>query len=200
MKGLAVVVGLPGVGKSTVLEKLKENASKLGIQIQIVNYGTVMMEVSSEKSSGITHRDEIRKRSTSLQHELQAEAARRIASKAQAFDGVTIVDTHLIVRTLLGYLPGLPAHVLEILKPSLLVLIEASAEEIALRRVKDAEIRMRESLPKEEIMFELQLSRVMAAAASTVSGAPLIIVENREGKAEEAAMKILEMIRHTVGG
>ncbi len=200
MKGLAIVVGLPGVGKSTVLKKLEENASKLGVPIQIVNYGTVMMEVSSEKSSGITHRDEIRRRSASLQHELQAEAARRIASKAESFQGVTIVDTHLIVRTLTGYLPGLPAHVLEILKPNLLALIEASPDEIASRRIKDAEVRMRESLPKDEIVFELQLSRFMAAAASTVSGAPLVIVENREGKAEEAANRILEMIKHTVGG
>jgi adenylate kinase len=200
MKGLAIVVGLPGVGKSTVLEKLKENASKQRVKLQIINYGTVMMEVSSEKSSGITHRDEIRRRSTTLQHELQAEAARRIASKAEAFNGVTIIDTHLIVRTLSGYLPGLPAHVLEILKPNLLALIEASAEEIASRRIKDSEIRMRESLPKDEILFELQLSRVMAAAASTISGAPIIVVENREGKAEEAAIKILEMVKHTVGG
>lgn len=200
MKGrLVIVVGLPGVGKSTVLEGLEKEASRQGLKIQIVNYGTVMMGLAEESGRQVSHRDEIRKRSAAFQRELQAEAARRIASMAEAFDGITLVDTHMIVRAGSGYLPGLPSHVLSLLKPNLIVLIEAPPSNILARRLKDAEVRERETPIAEEVNFEIQLSRVMAAACSTLTGAPLTIVENLEGKAGEAAVKLLEAVKGVEG-
>jgi len=157
LKSLVIVVGLPGVGKSTVLGELEKEASKQGLKIQIVNYGTVMMSLAEESGRQVAHRDEMRKRSTSFQRELQAEAARRIASMAEAFDGVTLVDTHMIVKAGSGYLPGLPSHVLSLLKPSL----------IALKR--------------------------------QLTGAPMMVVENLEGKAGEAAGRLLEAIKGVKG-
>jgi len=200
LKGrLVIVVGLPGVGKSTVLEGLEKEASRQGLKIQIVNYGTVMMGLAEESGRQVSHRDEIRKRSAAFQRELQAEAARRIASMAEAFDGITLVDTHMIVRAGSGYLPGLPSHVLSLLKPNLIVLIEAPPSNILARRLKDAEVRERETPIAEEVNFEIQLSRVMAAACSTLTGAPLTIVENLEGKAGEAAVKLLEAVKGVEG-
>jgi len=199
LKSLVIVVGLPGVGKSTVLGELEKEASKQGLKIQIVNYGTVMMSLAEESGRQVAHRDEMRKRSTSFQRELQAEAARRIASMAEAFDGVTLVDTHMIVKAGSGYLPGLPSHVLSLLKPSLIALIEAPSDSILARRLKDAEIRERETPVAEEVEFEIQLSRVMAAACSALTGAPMMVVENLEGKAGEAAGRLLEAIKGVKG-
>jgi adenylate kinase len=199
LKGLVIVVGLPGVGKSTVLEELEKEASRRGLKIQIVNYGTVMMGLAEESGRQVSHRDEMRKRSAAFQRELQAEAARRIAGMAEAFDGITLVDTHMIVRAGSGYLPGLPSHVLSLLKPNLIALIEAPPSNILARRLKDAEVRERETPIAEEVNFEIQLSRVMAAACSTLTGAPLTIVENLEGKAGEAAAKLLEAVKGVEG-
>lgn len=195
MKGLVIVVGLPGVGKSTVLGELEREASRQGLKIQVVNYGTVMVELAESSGRKVAHRDEMRRKSAAFQLGLQAEAARRIASIAESFEGVTLVDTHMIVRTGSGYLPGLPSHVLNLLKPSLIALIEAPPDSILARRVKDAEVRRRETLTPEEVNFEIQLSRVMAAACSTITGAPIVMVKNLEGKAGEAALKLLEAIR-----
>jgi len=196
---LVVVVGLPGVGKSTVLAKLEELAAREGLKLQTVNYGTVMMGLAEASGRKVAHRDEMRKRSMSFQRELQAEAAKKIAEMASSFEGVTLLDTHMIVRTGSGYLPGLPSHVLALLKPSLIALVEAPAQDILSRRIKDAAVRVRETPQAEEVEFEIQLSRVMAASCSAISGAPLIVVENLEGKAEEAALRLFNAIKG-VGG
>ena len=199
MKGLVVVVGLPGVGKSTVLGKFEEQAARQGIKTQTINYGTVMMEVAAETGGQVAHRDEMRRRSLEFQWKLQAEAARRIAEKAESFDGITLLDTHMIIRTGSGYLPGLPSHVVSILKPKLIALVEAPPSDIAARRLKDAGVRMREEAVAGEVEFELQLSRVMAAACATLTGAPVLVVENLEGQAENAAAKLLKAIRGLEG-
>ena len=138
MKALVIVVGLPGVGKSTVLARLEEEASRQGVKIQTVNYGTVMLGLAEEAGKTVEHRDAMRRKSMGFQRELQAEAAKKIAEMASSFEGVTLLDTHMIVRTGSGYLPGLPSHVLALLKPSLIALVEAPAQDILSRRIKDA--------------------------------------------------------------
>ncbi|RLI27988.1 MAG: adenylate kinase, partial [Candidatus Hecatellales archaeon] len=95
-----------------MLAKLEELAAREGLKLQTVNYGTVMMGLAEASGRKVAHRDEMRKRSMSFQRELQAEAAKKIAEMASSFEGVTLLDTHMIVRTGSGYLPGLPSHVL----------------------------------------------------------------------------------------
>ncbi len=195
MKALVIVVGLPGVGKSTVLAKLEEEASRQGVKIQTVNYGTVMLGLAEEAGKTVEHRDAMRRKSMGFQRELQAKAAEKIAELAEGFEGVTLVDTHMIVRTGSGYLPGLPSHVLSRLKPNLIALVEAPPKDILARRLKDAGVRVRETLEAGEVEFEIQLSRFMAASCAALSGAPLLVVENLEGRADEAALKLLRAIQ-----
>ena len=72
MMGVIVVAGVPGVGKTSVLDGV---AKKTGINVVI--FGTVMYEIAKERSL-VEHRDEIRKLPSEVQRELQEEAAERI--------------------------------------------------------------------------------------------------------------------------
>ncbi len=171
-----LLLGIAGVGKSTV-------ARLSGIRT--VNFGDVMFEFAKERF-GIEHRDEMRKKIPREAYlKLQEEAAKRIAEL-----GDVLVDTHACVFLHdSGYLPGVPMKILEILKPKAIIVIEASPAEIAKRRAKDKH-RIRDQ-PIEE---ELKLTRTFAIIYSAISGAPVYFVENKEGKAGEAAEKIKQIV------
>ena len=194
VKGKVVIVtGIPGSGKTTVCRELVRLAQEEGIKVEVLNYGDVMVEIMA-KSGRELHRDELRRMSISAQKIVQAEAAAKLAKAVERAEGHVIIDTHMVVRTGSGYLPGLPKHVLDALRPDLLVLIEARPEEIAARRVKDAG-RMRDERTLKELEEELAFSRMVASACSVLTGAPVAIVENPTGRQEEAARKVLELLK-----
>ena len=155
----AIVAGIPGAGKTTVLNEVIKKAG-----IEVINYGDVMFEMA--KKEGIKDRDEMRKLPYEKQRELQRKAAEEIAKK----DNV-IVDTHCTIKTPYGYLPGLPYDVLQILKPERIILIEADVDEILQRRKKDEEIRQRDKESKEEMEEHQLMNRIagMSYAVLTLS-------------------------------
>ncbi len=177
-----VVGGVPGVGKTTIMEEVSRRS-----EYPIVNYGTIMFQMAQEKRL-VKHRDDMRKLPINIQRELQKKAAEHIG----AMENV-IVDTHLTIKTPAGYLPGLPIWILERLKPDLIVLIEASPQEIADRRAKD-ETRRRDMESVKEIKEHLDANRYAAFACSVYSGANVLILENNEGMVEDAVKKFLGAI------
>src|SRR6202022_3242294 len=96
------------------------------------------------------------------------------------------VDTHLFIRTPEGFWPGLPFDVIRALKPTHLILVEAKPEEILSRRTSD-KTRYRDVITRDEVEDELVLARNLLSTASLVSGAPMLMVMNEEGKVDEAA-------------
>jgi adenylate kinase len=183
-----VVVGIPGVGKTTVVEK----ARVLMKDTKLVTFGTVMFE-EAVRLKWVEDRDQLRTLSVGKQRRLQTLAAGRIAKMK---DDVVFVDTHLFIRTNEGYWPGLPFEVVKALKPTHLVLVEASPKEIAARRAAD-KTRSRDSLTEEGLSAELALGRSFLAVSSTLTGAPMIIVANHEGKSDEAAAEVTSMLVST---
>lgn len=181
--GAIVVTGVPGVGKTTVM-----NAAAEATQRTVVVYGTEMFEVAKRRKL-VTHRDEVRKLAPEVQREIQKEAALRIAKM-----GDVIVDTHCTVKTPKGFLPGLPAWVLEALKPSSLVLVEADAKEIWKRRQGDA-TRDRDPDTIEDIERHQALNRAAAMAYATLTGATVKVVYNRDKKVDEAIRQILPVVQ-----
>jgi adenylate kinase len=181
-----VVVGVPGVGKTTVVENLvsEYRGSKL------VNFGTVMLEAGLSLK-WIKHRDDLRKLTVDKQRRLQKEAAAKIAKMK---DRAVVVDTHLFIRTKEGFWPGLPFDVVRAMRPTHLVLIEASPEEVAKRRGADNK-RYRDSVTMEDLVEELGLARSFLAVSSTLTGAPMLMVANREGKAASVASSIASMLK-----
>lgn len=183
-----VVVGIPGVGKTTLIHKIVELIKNNDKSVRVTNYGTIMFEVAKE--NGINDRDELRKLPISQQKNLQKIAAEKL-SKTEG--DVVIIDTHAFIRTPEGFNPGLPYHVLQIIQPSHFILVTAKTEEIYNRRMKD-ETRNRDKVSIETIKKELDIQSAMMSACSVLSGSPLKPVLNSEGKLEEAANQIIRAI------
>jgi adenylate kinase len=190
MKLRIVVVGIPGVGKTTVVEKLKSVLEGS----QLVTFGSVMLE-EGMRLKWIRHRDELRRLPVEKQRMLQRMAASKISRMGRK---VLLVDTHLFVRTKEGFWPGLPFDVVRKLRPTHLILVEASPDEILQRRMSD-KTRYRDTATKEELQAELALARSFLTVSSTLTGAPMLIANNAQGKADELASSLAATIREAAG-
>ena len=117
---------------------------------------------------GVTSRDEIRKLPVEDQRVLQVHAADYI-SKIQS--EYLIVDTHLFISTTEGFWPGMPLDVLQALKPTHLVLISATLDEIEHRRLNDPS-RTRDKTSREWLGEELDAAKTLLFASSLICGCP----------------------------
>jgi adenylate kinase len=187
-KRITIVVGIPGVGKTTVITKTKDILLQSGYSTTVVVFGSVML--SEAKKMGIGDRDQIRKLSLSGQQNLQNLAADYICSVKE---DLVIVDTHLFIRTSSGFFPGIPQNVIQKLKPRNLILITATPEEILARRAKD-ESRNRDMVSIEEIKKELGLAISMISTISILSGSAFEIVDNHQGSSEGTASFIAKIL------
>lgn len=170
---IVIVTGTPGAGKTTVLTKAMK---ELEARFKVVNFGNVMVEAAKQKGI-VEDRDELRKQSSKIQKEIQSLAGVKIGAMAK--DSEIIVDTHCLIRTNEGYLPGLPVWVLDKLQPSKLILIEADMEEILERRAKDVS-RMRDEEIGKNIDIHQRMNRAIAAAYAMYTGATVKIIENHK--------------------
>jgi len=127
-----VLVGIPGVGKTSLLSKIVDILKNKNIQVNVISYGTLMFDVAKE--NGLQDRDGLRKLPISEQQNLQKIAAEKIATQSEE---IVIIDTHAFITSTEGYYPGLPEHVLKIIKPSNFISVAAKPEEIYNRRMKD---------------------------------------------------------------
>jgi len=175
-------MGIPGVGKTTVLKSGAEKAN-----VKIVNFGNVMFD-EAKKQGIVDDRDKMRKLPTDVQRKLQKNAAEAIKMQARD-EGNLIVDTHASIKTPKGYLPGLPEDVVRALEPDCLVLVECDEQAIYERRNKDA-TRVRDDDSLEAITEHQMINRCFAAAYAEMANGMVLIVQNETGKAEEAGDKI----------
>lgn len=186
MRLRVVVVGIPGVGKSTVVD-----GAVAGMKgSRAVNFGSVMFE-EGQRMGWVRNRDDMRKLTVERQKRLQSVAAAKISRMK---DPAVFVDTHLFIRTGEGFWPGLPINVAQGMKPTHIVLVEASPEEILARRKADGS-RSRDALNLDDLRDEISLGRGFASVASTLTGAPLLVVKNSEGKASQAAEFVVRALR-----
>jgi adenylate kinase len=183
-----VIVGIPGVGKTTVVTKAAEILNSKNKTVSVVNYGTVMFEEAQK--NGIKERDDLRKLSMEQQQKLQKLAAEKIA---QLNDNAVIIDTHAFIATSSGFYPGMPDYVIKIIKPSNFISISARPELIYNRRKQD-ETRHRDIVSIDSIKKELAVQDAMLSCCSVLSGSPLKTILNDEGKVEEAALKVIKAI------
>ena len=193
MLGLAeskkvVVVGIPGVGKTTVVSKVVEKLNALNKSVSVHSFGTVMFEEA--KKNGLKDRDDLRKLTVEEQKNLQKKAAEKIAEHQE---NIVIIDTHAFISTKEGYYPGLPHYVIQILKPTHFIAVSAKPAEIYNRRTND-DTRDRDIISIGSIKEELDVQDAMLSSCSVLSGSPMKVVLNTEGKVEEAADSIINAI------
>lgn len=183
-----VIVGIPGVGKTTVVTKVFDILNSKNKSVSVISFGNLMFEEALKY--GIKDRDDLRKLSISQQQDLQKKAAERIA---KLNDNVIIIDTHAFITTQAGFYPGLPDYVIKIIQPSNFISISARPEVIFNRRKQD-ETRHREVVSIDLIKKELAVQDAMLSSCSVLSGSPLKTILNDEGKVEEAAMNVIKAI------
>ena len=183
----AIIVGIPGVGKTTLITRAAEMLNQAR-KTTVVIFGTVMFEEA--KKMGLKNRDEMRRMSIEDQRRLQDLAAQRITEMK---DDIVMIDTHLFINTDEGYYPGLPMRLLSIMKPTNIVMVAADPSEIAERRKSD-QTRQRDIASAENIQKELDISRVMVASCSILTGAPFAIIMNNDGQMREAAANIATIL------
>ena len=183
----AIIVGIPGVGKTTLITRAAEMLNQKR-KTTVVIFGTIMFEEA--KKMGLKNRDEMRKMSVEDQRRLQDLAAQRITEMK---DDIVMIDTHLFINTDEGYYPGLPMRLLNIMKPTNMVMVAADPGEIAERRKSD-QTRQRDIASAENIQKELDISRVMVASCSILTGAPFAIIMNNDGQMGEAAANIAKIL------
>jgi len=196
---IAAVVGLPGVGKSTVLSIAVKELEKKGYHVKLVNFGDFMFK-AMRRAGLVSSRDEIRRYRFREQKRYQIQAAKdivkhfsEVASKSD-MPVIGLVDTHAVIKTVAGFWPGLPKYVIEELNPDVIIVIEASPEEIVSRASKDKTRYRADYLDINLIRELLNLNRVYAISSATLVGASVVFIENREGKPEEAAKKVVEVL------
>ena len=175
---MIIVMGLPGAGKSTVLKGLKTD-------YVIKNFGDLMLEIETEKF-GVKNRDDMRK----LPIEKQKMAQKMVYERLAKENGRFVLDTHCSVSTPKGFFPGLPFEYLKMLKVDALVLITADVNEIIARRKNDP-LRIRDD---DDAALHDQMNRAYLAAYSAFTGAPSVVIFNRQGKLEEAVAKLQEIL------
>ena len=190
-RNVVIVTGIPGVGKTTVIntavEQVKERS---GEDVLVLNIGTEMFAVAT-KAGHVKDRDELRKLPTSIQREVQREAGEVIAEKAKT--AKVIVDTHTLIQTNNGFLIGLPEWVVTAINPKTVVLVEADSEKIASRRTGD-ETRTRDAQAVTDIQIHQEMCRGAAVSVGTITGATVRIIKNREGLVEEAASELADTL------
>ncbi len=163
---LAAVVGVPGVGKTSLCRRASES-----LGYNYVNYGELMLGLASEKDLAY-NLPELFKLDINIQHEIWRAAALKIKDKCNV-----LVDLHGIDHSELGYILSLP---IEILKPDIIVVIESSYDNILLRRQKDILEKQRIIESFKVFNEHKNILRIAMAVCSVILGCNLLILNNNE--------------------
>ena len=188
-KKIVIIVGVPGVGKSTIISNATTTLQKKGTSLSTVVFGSVMFEEA--KKLGINDRDQIRKQTIDVQQRLQNMTADHISSLN---DSIVVVDTHLFIKTQSGYYPGLPMSLILKINPERLILITANSEEILNRRKNDS-TRARDLISDDEIKRDIEVSLSMISSLSILTGAPFEIIYNHDSMIDSATSLLVELLK-----
>jgi len=183
-----ILIGLSGVGKGTVLEQAMLLSDK---DYKLINYGDRMLETAKNKDL-VGSRDELKEMSPEENKRIQKKAAKEIVEESEEKD--VIVETHAAIQTPFGYIPGLPQWTVENLEPEKIIMLTASPKAIW-ERTKEDDSRNREHQEVDQIREYQKVAREMASTCAVITGAYLTIIENKDGKAERSAEKLLKTLR-----
>jgi len=181
---MIIVMGMPGAGKSTVLQVAIEHGW------EVVNYGTKMFEIASKLYS-ISDRDQLRKLDSSKQKNVQAQVGKELAALKER---KIILDTHCSINTPKGYLPGLPFEIISSLHVERLVLVTAPVSDILERRGKDKS-RVRDEQSEKSLHEHDDMNKNYLATYSVICAAPALILQNSNGSLEKTRTEFSALLQ-----
>jgi adenylate kinase len=184
-----IITGVPGVGKTTVVNEALKHLKEEGIEYQSINFGSFMFEVAI-KENIVKDRDQMRTLDRAVQKKLQQRAGQAIAKVS----GNILIDTHASIKTPKGYMAGLPEWVLKEIMPDIIVLVETDDDQILMRRMTD-ETRTRDKEGAKSIAEQQQFNRSIAAAYAMVTGSTIKIVTNADFLLERAGQDLADVLR-----
>lgn len=184
-----IITGVPGVGKTTVVNEALKKLKEQGIEYQSINFGSFMFEVAKTENI-VQDRDQMRTLDRSVQKKLQQSAGQAIAK----LSGNVLIDTHASVKTPKGYLAGLPEWVLREIMPDIIVLVETDDDQILMRRLTD-ETRARDKEGSRSIAEHQQFNRSIAAAYAMMTGCTIKMITNADFLLERSSAELADVLR-----
>lgn len=182
---VTIVSGVPGVGASRVCEGVRREVEA----ITLVNVGDVMLETALER--GLTNsRDELGALSVRDQRELQRRAGEYLARRAE--EGPLLVNTHFVVQTDSGFIPGLDPTMLSDVDPDRFVVIDAATETILDRR-SDSQHRQYGAETVAAVDFQREMQSAAATTYAIQTGVPVQYVHN-EGDVDDAIAALTAVV------
>lgn len=181
-----ILTGIPGSGKSTILHE----AVALMPELQVFNYGDMM-----RKEASLQHidKDSLRKLPLQQQQKIGIKAAKKMAEKMPP---IVCIDTHAMIKTSMGYCPGVPEAVIKMLNPQVIAMVECQASLIYERRQRD-KTRNRDDESLEQIEYHQEISRSFLLSCVASTGALYVPIQNQE-TALEAAKQLVSLIQATL--
>ncbi|WP_245902950.1 AAA family ATPase [Salinigranum rubrum] len=107
---VTVVSGVPGVGSSRVTEAA---VASLDERFELLNSGDVMLEEALGSGRDVEGRDDLSGLSPTELRRLQRRMGEYVAAVATDPDTHVVLNTHLVVSTSAGFVPGLPPRCFE---------------------------------------------------------------------------------------
>jgi adenylate kinase len=182
-----IIIGIPGVGKSAVIEKVIEKTG-----IKRVNWGDMMADYLVEKKI-VKDRDEMRKLSIREQSKYQKIVAGDVTKLTMENEDL-FIETHAVIKTPRGYWPGLSYEIIKQIDPDVFIVIEADAKDIMSRRMNDKTRVRKDDLTLEDIEEHIRITREMVTTYTILSSGTACFVENKEGDVDYAVGKILALM------
>ena len=172
MARIVMVIGLSGVGKSTVISGAIEKSGK---NVEWINFGDVMLETLKETHPRLS-RDEIKR----LPYDEIKKAQDHVIDILNSKDKLVILDNHMSIESPYGYYPGTTLEQARRLDLVSIVSIEASPESVLQRRLKDTGVRAREHQSVEDIETQMDIDRAMASTLAVTLRVPLKVIRNED--------------------
>lgn len=173
-KKLVIVVGHNGSGKSTLMEPLGKSGKYV-----VVNLGEVMHDLARKKKL-VKHPDQIKELDDETQEDLRNEAVRHVSK----MKGHVILDTHSAAEQHGRFIPGLHHYLSSHFKHAAGFLYVDADSDTILKRTNKGK--------KEKFTINMQKSINLAILSyySSQLGIPLYVVNNNDGKLEEARAQV----------